>query len=137
MTISLRTLVAASAVIFVSTGVAAQGVAIDAEPDIGTKLKALQIYMEDGSAALMAQACAETIPNFLSEFQPKFIDWRSANSKLIALGATLSSQFKDPAGKPMDPIVLGRAAAERVRTIAPDERSRECGKLLQDLSVAD
>lgn len=132
----VRTCAATFAVILVTTGAMGQGVSGDAEPDVYTKLKAVQTYIEDGSATVMAQACAETIPDFMSEFLPKFINWRSLNSKQIALGATLSIQFKDPNGQPIDPSTLGRAAAERVRTITPVERSRECGKLLQDVSAA-
>ena len=130
----VRTFAATFAAILVTTGATAQGVGGDAEPDIYTKLKAVQTYMEDGSATMMAQACAETIPGFMSGFMPKFVDWRSLNSKQIALGATLGSQFKDPSGQPMDPSILGRTAAEKIRAIAPDERRRECDKLLRDVS---
>jgi len=134
MPASVRTFAATFAAILVTTGATAQGVGGDAEPDIYTRLKAVQTYLEDGSAIMMAQACAETIPDFMSEFLPKFVDWRSSNSKQISLGAALSTQFKDPNGQPMDPSTLGRAAAEKVRAIGPDERRRECDKLLRDVS---
>jgi len=113
----------------------AQGVDGNTEPDIGTKLKAVQVYMEDGSAVTLARACAETLPEFMSEFLPKFTGWRAANAKQIALGAGLSAQFKDPKGQPMDPTVLGHAAAEKLRSLSPEERRQECDKLLRDVSA--
>jgi hypothetical protein len=127
----------AAALVAMANAVAlAQGAGGDAEPDTYTKLKAVQIYMQDGSSVMMARACTETIPEFMSEFLPKFTDWRAANAKQIALGSALSAQFKGPKGEPMDPAALGQAAAQQVRALAPDERGRECNGLLRDLSAA-
>lgn len=135
MAASFRTLAAGCAAIMATTGAMTQGVAGDAVPDITTKMKAVQVYLEDGSAIMVARACTETMPDFMSEFLPKFTGWRTENAKLIALGATLSAQFKDPKGEPMDPAVVGQAAAEQVRAMAPDERSRRCNEVLREVST--
>lgn len=133
----IRNFAVAGVALVATAGAMAQSVGGDSEPDITTKLKAVQVYMEDGSAVILAQACTETVPDFMSEFLPKFTGWRTTNAKQIALGATLSAQFKDPHGEPMDPTVLGHAAAEKLRTVSPDERSRQCKSLLRDISSDD
>lgn len=131
-----RTFGAMCAAMMATASAVGQGASGDADPDITTKMKALQVYVEDGSALMVARACTETMPDFMSEFLPKFTGWRAANATLIALGATLSAQFKDPKGEPLDPSVVGHAAAEQVRAMAPDERSRRCNEVLRDVSTA-
>ncbi|MBY0367171.1 MAG: hypothetical protein IIA03_01005 [Proteobacteria bacterium] len=136
MTNFFRSLAMAGIGLLAATGATAQDRTVDTEPDTYTKLTALQVYLKDGIAAIVAGACDDSIPGFTSEFSPRFTKWRAANWKLIALGAELSVQFKDAKGAPMDRAAVGAFAAQQLRSLAPDAQLQECNKLLQDVSSA-
>lgn len=136
MVILLRRLTAIGLGLLAAASSLAQNPTADAEPDVHTKMKAVQIYLFDGSAVVLARACNDSIPDFMSEFLPRFTHWRAANWKLIALGTTLSAQFKDDKGAPMDSAAVGKALAQQLRGLAPDARRQECNKLLQDVASA-
>jgi hypothetical protein len=97
----------------------------------------MNFYMRDGTVVFLARACNESIPDFMSEFLPRFTNWRAANWKHIALGRSLSAQFKDPNGAPMDLDVAGNAIAQQLRVMAPAARRQECSNLLHDFSSAE
>ena len=136
MAIYFRSLAAACIGLLAGASAVAQERTADAEPDAYTKMTAVQVYLQDGSAVILARACNDSMPDFMSEFLPRYTNWRAANAKQIALGAMLSAQFMDAKGAPMDPAVGGNAAAQQLRTMAPDARRQECNKLLQDVSSA-
>ncbi|RTL22284.1 MAG: hypothetical protein EKK52_06905 [Burkholderiales bacterium] len=130
-----RSLAAACISLLAAASALAQDGAADTEADVYAQMKALQVYVADGSAIILARACNDTIPDFASEFLPRFTHWRATNWKLIALGASLSTQFKDDKGAPMDPTVVGNYAAQKLRSSAPEARRQECNKLLQNFTV--
>ena len=134
MVIFFRSLAAACIGLLAAASALAQDHTADAEPDAYTKMAAVNVYLQDGIAVILARACNDSIPDFMSEFLPRFTNWRAANWKQIALGAELSAQFKDDKGAPMDPAVAGNAAAQQLRSFARDARRQECNKLLQDVS---
>ena len=108
----------------------------DAEPDVYAKMRAVQVFLLDGSAPAMARECAQTTPGFMSEFLLRFSAWRAENAKQIALGSQLSPQFKDAQGDPMDPVAAGQLAAQKLRAAAPDERKLACDDLLRGVATA-
>ena len=136
MVIFFRSLAATGVGLLAAASALAQDHTADAEPDAHTKMTAVQVYLQDGIAVIVARACNDSIPDFTSEFLPRFTNWRAANWKMIALGAELSEQFKDDKGAPMDRAAVGTAAAQQLRSLAPDARRQECNKLLQGVSSA-
>jgi hypothetical protein len=134
MAIFFRSLAAACIGAMAAAGTVAQERGADAEPDAYTKMTAVQLYLQDGSVVIVARACNDSMPDFMSAFLPRFANWRAANAKQIALGATLSAQFKDAQGASMDPAAVGNAAAQQLRAMAPGAQREECDKLLQGVS---
>ena len=131
MTRFWRCAAAAGAILAFTSSNAQSGAADATAPDAYAQIAAVNAYMVDGSAVIAAQVCSETMPDFMLRFMPVFNAWRDKNSSQIALGATLSVQFKSANGEPIDPAALARAAAERMRTITPVEREKVCGNMLK------
>jgi len=134
MAVCFRSLVATCIGFLVTASAVAQERTVDDEPDTMT---AMNFYMRDGTAMFLARSCNESIPDFMSEFLPRFTNWRAAHWKHIALGRSLSAQFKDPNGAPMDLDVAGKAIAQQLRAMPPAARRQECSNLLQDFSSAE